>query len=112
MIADWPQRSSDPDTLAWPTQPNRMTTMDSLFDDDSENVGSEIEAFCPSPRCKTDTNHTVVSMYEEEIRRVQCQVCGDVHAFRKPRGEGGEAGPEDLPTRKGRLSKKPTWSEA
>ena len=65
--------------------------MDSLFDDDQDNVGSEIEAYCPSPRCKTDTNHTVISMYEDEIRRVQCQVCGDVHAYRKPRGDAAEA---------------------
>ena len=65
--------------------------MDSLFDDDQDEVGSEIEAYCPSPRCKADTNHTVISMYEDEIRRVQCQVCGDVHAYRKPRGDTVEA---------------------
>ncbi|HEY3808101.1 MAG TPA: hypothetical protein VGL61_36220 [Kofleriaceae bacterium] len=33
-------------------------------------------------------------MYEDEVRRVQCVVCGEVHAYRKPRGdgEGGEDG--------------------
>jgi len=84
--------------------------MDSLFDDDQDEVGSEIEAYCPSPRCKADTNHTVISMYEDEIRRVQCQVCSDVHAFRKPRGDTVETTEEVVARRK--LSRKPTWEEA
>jgi hypothetical protein len=83
--------------------------MDSIFDDESEGVGSDIEAYCPGPRCKADTNHTIISMYEDEIRRVQCVVCGDVHAFRKPRGEAYED-PVDPPPRK--LRKKPAWEEA
>jgi hypothetical protein len=84
--------------------------MDSLFDDDQDEVGSEIEAYCPSPRCKADTNHTVISMYEDEIRRVQCQVCGDVHAYRKPRGDSVEAQEEAAQRRK--LTRKPSWDEA
>ena len=54
--------------------------MDSIFDEDVDEVGGEIEAYCPSPRCKADTTHTIISMYEDEVRRVQCVVCGDVHA--------------------------------
>src|SRR5690349_2906204 len=84
--------------------------MDSLFDDDHDEVGSDIEAYCPSPRCKADTNHTVISMYEDEVRRVQCSVCSDVHAYRKPRGEAYEA-PEPSKERP-RMSKKPSWAEA
>ena len=84
--------------------------MDSLFDDDQDEVGSEIEAYCPSPRCKADTNHTVISMYEDEIRRVQCQVCGDVHAYRKPRGDTVETQEEAAQRRK--LTRKPSWDEA
>ena len=57
----------------------------SMFDDEADDVGQEIEAFCA--RCKTDTPHTVVSRYDEEIRRVRCNTCDDVHAFRRPRGE-------------------------
>jgi hypothetical protein len=52
------------------------------------DVGEEVDAYCPSPRCKADTTHTIISMYEDEIRRVQCVTCGEVHAFRRPRGEG------------------------
>ena len=37
------------------------------------------------------TNHTIMSKYEDEVRRVQCVVCGEVHAYRKPRGDGQEA---------------------
>src|SRR6266545_2522400 len=88
--------------------------MDSLFDDDQDEVGSEIEAYCPSPRCKADTNHTVISMYEDEIRRVQCQVCGDVHAYRKPRGDVVEAATEEVAAAVARrkLTRKPGWEEA
>jgi len=82
--------------------------MESIFENDTEGVGSDIEAYCPSPRCKADTNHTVISKYEDEIRRVQCVVCGDVHAYRKPRGEAYEEPPEP-PARKAR--KKPTWEQ-
>jgi hypothetical protein len=85
--------------------------MDSLFDDDQDEVGSEIEAYCPSPRCKADTNHTVISMYEDEIRRVQCQVCSDVHAYRKPRGDAAEAGSEEVAAKR-KLTRKPSWEEA
>ncbi|HRC55839.1 MAG TPA: hypothetical protein PKU97_07940, partial [Kofleriaceae bacterium] len=66
--------------------------MDSIFEEDADEVGGEIEAYCPSPRCKADTTHTIISMYEDEVRRVQCVVCGEVHAYRKPRGDGEEAG--------------------
>lgn len=82
--------------------------MDSIFQEDADEIGGEIEAYCPAPRCKTDTTHTITNMYEDEVRRVQCMVCGEVHAYRKPRGdsEGGEDG-----------AKKPaprlvTWEEA
>src|SRR4051812_4189817 len=64
--------------------------MDSIFEEDADEVGGEIEAYCPSPRCKADTTHTIISMYEDEVRRVQCVVCGEVHAYRKPRGDGVE----------------------
>ena len=84
--------------------------MDSIFEEDADEVGGEIEAYCPSPRCKADTTHTIISMYEDEVRRVQCVVCGEVHAYRKPRGDGvegdGEAGAKKSGNR--RLS----WDEA
>jgi hypothetical protein len=87
--------------------------MDSIFDDDVDAVGNEIEAYCPGPRCKADTTHTIISMYEDEVRRVQCVVCGDVHAYRKPRGEALEegSGGTDAPVRK-KPNEKPTWEQA
>ena len=86
--------------------------MDSIFDEDADEVGGEIEAYCPSPRCKADTTHTIISMYEDEVRRVQCVVCGEVHAYRKPRGDSVEepGGPEVTP-KKSRSSKM-TWEDA
>src|SRR5262245_19641122 len=84
--------------------------MDSIFEEDADEVGGEIEAYCPSPRCKADTTHTIIYMYEDEIRRVQCVVCGEVHAYRKPRGDGeGESG-DGSGKKSG--SRKLTWDEA
>ncbi|HEY0192406.1 MAG TPA: hypothetical protein VGC42_14905 [Kofleriaceae bacterium] len=83
--------------------------MDSIFEEDAEEVGGEIEAYCPSPRCKADTTHTIISMYEDEVRRVQCVVCGDVHAYRKPRGDGLEDA--DGAARKS-SQRKMTWDDA
>ncbi|HEY2744423.1 MAG TPA: hypothetical protein VGL86_07365 [Polyangia bacterium] len=79
-----------------------------IFDDDVDEVGAEVEAHCP--KCKADTQHVVVSKYEDEIRRVQCNPCGDVHPYRKPRGESDEE--EAAPAVKKKAAKaKPTWDQ-
>ncbi len=84
--------------------------MDSIFEEDADEVGGEIEAYCPSPRCKADTTHTIISMYEDEVRRVQCVVCGEVHAYRKPRGDGVEG--EGEGGGKKATQKRMTWDDA
>ena len=87
-----------------------LTSMDSfIFDDDYEEVGGEVEAFCP--KCKADTTHTVMTRFEDEIRRVQCGVCGDVHSYRKPRGEPEDEAPEPISAKKRALAKKLTYEE-
>jgi len=87
--------------------------MDSIFDEDVDEVGGEIEAYCPSPRCKADTTHTIISMYEDEVRRVQCVVCGEVHAYRKPRGDApDEAQSHTTEVQKRRPGAKPSWEDA
>jgi hypothetical protein len=83
--------------------------MDFMFEDDVDEVGSDVEAYCP--KCKADTTHVVISKYEDEIRRVQCNPCGDVHSFRKPRGEAEDDIPEPVAARKRALLKKMTWDE-
>ncbi len=83
--------------------------MDFMFEDDVDEVGSDVEAYCP--KCKADTTHVVISKYEDEIRRVQCNPCGDVHSFRKPRGEAEDDIPEPVAARKRALLKKQTWDE-
>jgi hypothetical protein len=83
--------------------------MDFMFEDDVDEVGSDVEAYCP--KCKADTTHVVISKYEDEIRRVQCNPCGDVHSYRKPRGEAEEDIPEPVAARKRALLKKMTWEE-
>src|SRR5215470_83376 len=84
--------------------------MDFIFEEDMDEVGSDIEAYCP--KCKADTAHTVITKYEEEVRRVQCSPCGDVHAYRKPRGEVEEEIPEPVAAKKRAQTKKPSWQEA
>lgn len=79
-----------------------------IFDDDVDEVGAEVEAHCP--KCKADTQHVVVSKYEDEIRRVQCNPCGDVHPYRKPRGEAEEEEPAP-PVKKKAVKAKPTWEQ-
>jgi hypothetical protein len=86
--------------------------MDSIFDEDVDEVGGEIEAYCPSPRCKADTTHTIISMYEDEVRRVQCVVCGDVHAYRKPRGDSVEETAVGAVEPRRTSSSKPSWEQA
>jgi hypothetical protein len=82
-----------------------------IFDEESDDVGADIEAYCP--KCKGDTAHTIITKYEEEIRRVQCSPCGDVHSYRKPRGEADEDVPEPTGTgKKKAVAKKPAWQEA
>src|SRR5689334_20125372 len=83
--------------------------MDFMFEDEVDEVGSDVEAYCP--KCKADTTHVVISKYEDEIRRVQCNPCGDVHSYRKPRGEVEEDVPEPIAAKKRALMKKPTWEE-
>ncbi len=85
--------------------------MDAIFDADVDNVGGEIEAYCPNARCKADTTHTVVDIYENEIRRVRCLTCSEVHAYRKPRRDAAEDPPPPRTARK-RTVRKPTWAEA
>jgi Zn ribbon nucleic-acid-binding protein len=84
--------------------------MDSIFEEDADEVGGEIEAYCPSPRCKADTTHTIISMYEDEVRRVQCVVCGEVHAYRKPRGDGIEEAGDGAA--KKTTQRRMTWDDA
>src|SRR3954462_9294828 len=83
--------------------------MDFMFEDEVDEVGSDVEAYCP--KCKGDTTHVIVSKYEDEIRRVQCNPCGDVHAFRKPRGETEEEPPEPIAVKKRMAKVKPAGAQ-
>src|SRR5881394_2847340 len=83
--------------------------MDFMFEDEVDEVGSDVEAYCP--KCKADTTHVVISKYEDEIRRVQCNPCGDVHSYRKPRGEVEDDVPEPIAAKKRAMMKKHSWEE-
>lgn len=83
--------------------------MDFMFEDEVDEVGSDVEAYCP--KCKGDTTHVVISKYEDEIRRVQCNPCGDVHSYRKPRGDVEDDVPEPIAAKKRAMMKKLSWEE-
>jgi hypothetical protein len=83
--------------------------MDFMFEDEVDEVGSDVEAYCP--KCKGDTTHVVISKYEDEIRRVQCNPCGDVHSYRKPRGDVEDDVPEPIAAKKRAMMKKVSWDE-
>jgi len=83
--------------------------MDFMFEDEVDEVGSDVEAYCP--KCKGDTTHVVISKYEDEIRRVQCNPCGDVHSFRKPRGDVEDDVPEPIAAKKRAMLKKHSFDE-
>jgi Zn ribbon nucleic-acid-binding protein len=77
-----------------------------IFDDEMNDVGADIEAHCP--KCHS-TQHTIVSKYEDEVRRVQCNACGHVHPYKKPR-EDEEVEPV-APVKKKAQRQKPTWDQ-
>jgi hypothetical protein len=79
-----------------------------IFDDDVEDVGAEIEAHCP--KCRSDTTHVIVSKYEDEVRKVQCNTCSDVHGYKKPRGESEEE-EAAAPASKKKVKAKPTYDQ-
>ncbi|MBC7975422.1 MAG: hypothetical protein H7138_10595, partial [Myxococcales bacterium] len=49
-------------------------------------------------------------MYEDEVRRVQCVVCGEVHAYRKPRGDGVEEAGDGAAKKSSQ--RRMTWDDA
>jgi Zn ribbon nucleic-acid-binding protein len=69
------------------------------------DVGAEIEAHCP--KCHS-TAHTIVSKYEDEVRRVQCNSCGHVHPYKKPRDDEEAEAP---PPKKKAQKAKPTYDQ-
>nr|MCH9686240.1 hypothetical protein [Deltaproteobacteria bacterium] len=88
--------------------------MDQIFEshfggNQSSSNGGEVEGYCP--KCRADTQHIILESYGEEIRRVQCAVCGDTHAYKPPRG-GDDDNPETVAAAKRRGLKKPDWLDA
>lgn len=47
-------------------------------------LGDSIDDYCS--RCKLSTDHAVVSMVGEEVKKVRCGTCRHEHNYRKNRG--------------------------
>jgi len=47
-------------------------------------LGDVIDDYCS--RCKLSTNHSVVSMLGEEVKKVRCRTCNHDHNYRHNKG--------------------------
>ncbi len=81
-----------------------------IFDVEGFEVGSEIEAYCTT--CKTDALHAVVTLFEGDVRSVQCTICHSTHAYRPPRGEPDDDVPVPISVRRRHALPEPSWAEA
>ena len=82
--------------------------MESIFDDDPNEVGAQVSAYCT--QCKGDTTHTIVSRFEKEIRSVHCDTCNNSHPYRAPRGSEDDI-PEPMAARRRKTLKKIPWAQ-
>lgn len=48
-------------------------------------VGAEVDAYCT--KCRMVTNHRIVAMMDDVIKRVICLTCDGQHNYRQPPGE-------------------------
>ena len=48
-------------------------------------LGDDIDDYCS--RCKRTTDHSVVTMSEEEVQKTRCRTCGNEHSYRKNKGK-------------------------
>src|SRR5688572_30558344 len=79
---------------------------ESHFGGNQSSNGGETEGYCP--KCRADTTHVILESYGDEVRRVQCGVCGDIHSFKPPRGRDEES-PEPLSVSRRKSMKKLSW---
>ena len=54
-------------------------------------VGDIIDDFCP--RCRLLTNHTVMALVGEEVRKVICRTCDTSHDYKHGKGAEKKAKP-------------------
>jgi len=47
-------------------------------------LGDDIDDYCS--RCKRGTDHSVVSMLEEEVKITRCRTCDSEHKYRHNKG--------------------------
>jgi hypothetical protein len=81
---------------------------ESHFGGNQSSNGGETEGYCP--KCRADTTHVILESYGDEVRRVQCGVCGDIHSFKPPRGRDEES-PEPLSVSRRKSMKKLSWHD-
>jgi hypothetical protein len=53
---------------------------------DSVRLGDVLDDYCT--RCRLLTNHSVVAIVEEAVKKVRCRTCNHEHEYRQ--GQGGQ----------------------
>jgi ribosomal protein L44E len=56
-------------------------------------VGDDIDDYCS--RCKRNTEHSVLAMVGEEVKKIRCRTCNHEHNYRPARKVKGEMTKEE-----------------
>ncbi len=51
-------------------------------------LGDDVDDYCS--RCKLSTNHSVVSLVGDEVKKVRCRTCNYEHNYRHNKGGKGQ----------------------
>lgn len=74
----------------------------SVFEDELEE-GQELETYCA--KCKAETTHVFLGEDEDEVKRVRCSNCDQMHVLKKPNEE------EIVEPKKRPAKSKPTYEQ-
>ena len=56
-------------------------------------VGDDIDDYCS--RCKRNTDHSVLAMVGEEVKKIRCRTCNHEHNYRPTRKGKGQMTKEE-----------------
>ena len=73
-------------------------------------AGDHVDAKCT--KCKDTTNHTIIAMADDKIAKVECNICGRAHKYRKAAVKKKPAKSKTSTTKAAKINKIETeWEE-
>jgi hypothetical protein len=51
----------------------------------AKQVGEDIVAYCT--KCKKDSDHVIIALVEEKVKKVLCKTCEKEHVYKAPKGD-------------------------